>query len=145
MNMSQASDDAIVNLLKQTRTIAVVGLSPKPARASHRVAAYMQEAGYRIVPVRPGGAVILGEQSYASLAEIPADIQIDLVDVFRRAEETPPIASAAVAIKAKGFWLQQGIINPSAMETAQNGGLTAIQDLCLMVEHRRLARMLREE
>ncbi|MBF0454607.1 MAG: CoA-binding protein [Magnetococcales bacterium] len=137
--MSQPTDQELVTLLKETRTIAVVGLSPKTDRASFRVAAYMQEAGYRIIPVRPGGMTILGEQSYPSLAEIPKEIAIDMVDVFRRAEETPAIAASAVAIGAKSLWLQLGIANQSAMETAQKGGLKAVQDLCLMVEHRRLA------
>jgi uncharacterized protein len=136
--MHSSTDSDLITILKETKTIAVVGLSPKPDRASHRVAAYMQQAGYRIIPVRPGGATILGEQSYPSLKEIPQDIQIDLVNVFRRADDTPPIATYAVAIKAKGFWLQLGILNQTAMETAKNGGMIAVQDLCLMVEHRRL-------
>ncbi len=106
--MSQITDSEIIILLKETRTIAVVGLSPKPDRASHRVAAYMQQAGYRIIPVRPGGATILGEQSYPSLEEIPKDIRVDLVDVFRRAEDTPPIATSAVAIEAMGLLATTG-------------------------------------
>ncbi|MBF0358161.1 MAG: CoA-binding protein [Magnetococcales bacterium] len=140
--MSKISDSEIIDLLKSTKTIAVVGLSPKPDRASHRVALYMQQAGYRVIPVRPGGATILGEQSYPSLEEIPEDIQVDLVDVFRKGEDTPPIAAAAVAIKAKGFWLQLGITNQTSMETAKKGGVIAVENLCLMVEHLRLASKL---
>jgi uncharacterized protein len=140
--MSHSTNTNLITLLKETRTIAVVGLSPKTDRASHRVAAYMQQAGYRIIPVRPGGMTILGEQSYPSLQEIPKDIRIDMVDVFRRAEDTPPIASAAVEIQAKGFWLQLGIRNKVAMETVKNAGLIPVEDLCLMVEHRRLADQL---
>jgi uncharacterized protein len=140
--MSHATNNDLIVLLKETKTIAVVGLSPKTDRASHRVAAYMQQAGYRIIPVRPGGAVILGEQSYPSLEEIPQDITVDLIDVFRRSEDTPPIATAAASIKAKGFWLQLGIVNETAMETVKKAGLIPVQDLCLMVEHRRLASQL---
>ncbi len=140
--MSNISDSEMIALLKETKTIAVVGLSPKPDRASHRVALYMQQAGYRIIPVRPGGASILGEQSYPSLEEIPQDIQVDLVDVFRKGEDTPPIATSAVAIKAKGFWLQLGISNQTSMDTAKNGGVIAVENLCLMVEHLRLASQL---
>lgn len=137
--MSHATDHELIQLLKETRTIAVVGLSPKTDRASYRVAAYMQKAGYRIIPVRPGGATILGEQSYPSLEDIPKEITIDLVDVFRRAEDTPPIATASVAIQARGLWLQLGIINETAMDIARKGGVIPVQDLCLKVEHQRLA------
>ncbi|MBF0625323.1 MAG: CoA-binding protein [Magnetococcales bacterium] len=134
-----STDQELIDLLRNTRTIAVVGLSPKPDRASYRVAAYLQAQGYTIVPVRPGGGQVLGETCHASLKEIPKEIRVDLVDVFRRAEDTPPIATAAVAIGAKGFWLQSGIVNDAAMTIARQAGLAAIQDLCLMVEHRRLA------
>lgn len=140
--MSHVDDSKLLAILKNTKTIAVVGLSPKESRASYRVAAYMQEAGYRIIPIRPGGSTILGEQSYPSLLEIPKDIKIDMVDVFRGAENTPPIAKGAVAIEAKSFWLQLGIINDSALKIATDGGLAAVQDLCLMVEHSRLANQL---
>ncbi|MBF0379752.1 MAG: CoA-binding protein [Magnetococcales bacterium] len=133
------SEDEIISLLKESKTIAVVGLSPKPNRASFRIASYMQEAGYRIIPVRPGGVSVLGEQSYPSLKEIPADIKVDIVNVFRASENTPPIASNAVAIKAKCLWLQSGISNQTAMEIAQKGGLIAVEDQCLAVVHRSLA------
>ena len=131
-------DQMLVTLLKKSRVIAVVGLSPKPERPSHRVAAYMQQAGYQIVPVHPAASTLLGETCYPSLEAIPSDIAVDLVDVFRRPEHTPPIAQAAVKIGAKGLWLQSGITNEESMQTAQKAGLTAVQDLCLMVEHRRL-------
>ncbi|MBF0193786.1 MAG: CoA-binding protein [Magnetococcales bacterium] len=137
--MNLVNDEDIITLLKESKTIAVVGLSPKTNRASFRIASYMQQAGYRIIPVRPGGVVILGEQSYPSLKDIPKDIQVDLVDVFRGSENTPPIATNAVAVKAKGFWLQSGIINQTAMDIAKLGGLIGVQDRCLAVEHRRLA------
>nr|CRH08018.1 Conserved protein of unknown function [Candidatus Magnetococcus massalia] len=132
------SNETLLKLLKETKTIAVVGLSPKADRPSHRVAAYMQKRGYTIIPVRPGCDTLLGEKAYASLDEIPSDIKVDMVDVFRKAEDTPPIAEAAARIGAKSIWLQQGIINSLSMQTAEKAGLTAVQDLCLMVEHRRL-------
>ncbi|MGN7611594.1 CoA-binding protein [Magnetococcales bacterium HHB-1] len=133
-----SSDAEIKAFLEQHKTIAVVGLSPKPDRASHRVSAYMQQVGYKIIPVHPAASNILGETCYPSLKDIPEDIEIGLVNVFRRGEQTPPIAEAAVEINAKGFWLQKGIINEDSMRIVKSAGLLAVQDLCLMVEHRRL-------
>ncbi len=131
-------DAALTTLLKEAKTIAVVGLSPKPDRASNRVASYMQSKGYTIIPVRPGATEVLGETCYPSLRDIPKDVKVDIVDVFRRAEQTPPIAEASVEIGARAFWLQSGIINEDSMATAREAGLEAYQDLCLMVEHKRL-------
>ncbi len=142
---SGVSDAQLLPLLRQARTIAVVGLSPKPDRPSYRVAAYLQQVGYRIIPVRPGLGTILGEPCFASLEAIPQEITIDIVDVFRQSEETPPVAASAVQVMASRagsgrlFWLQSGIINDAALALARNGGLTALQDRCLMIEHRRLA------
>ena len=132
------SDDAIRRILEATRTIAVVGLSSKPDRPSHDVAAYLQRAGYRIVPVNPRETEVLGEPAYATLRDIPADLPIDLVDVFRRAEETPEVAREAVAIGARTLWLQLGIANDEARAIAEDAGLTVIMDRCLKVDHRRL-------
>lgn len=132
------SDDAIRRILDATRTIAVVGLSSKPDRPSHDVAAYLQRAGYRIVPVNPRETEVLGEPAYATLRDIPADLPIDLVDVFRRAEETPEVAREAVAIGARTLWLQLGIANDEARAIAEDAGLTVIMDRCLKVDHRRL-------
>ncbi|MBF0435714.1 MAG: CoA-binding protein [Magnetococcales bacterium] len=140
--MTDIDQDIILPILKHCRTIAVVGLSPKPDRASYRVAAYMQKQGYRIIPIRPGSGKILGETCFPSLSEVPADLTIDLVDVFRRAEETPPVAQEAVDRRAKGFWLQSGIINDQALAITHAAGLWSVQDHCLMVEHRRLAHLL---
>ncbi|MBF0422786.1 MAG: CoA-binding protein [Magnetococcales bacterium] len=140
--MNSIDQEVILPILQQSKTIAIVGLSPKPDRASHRVAAYMQKQGYRIIPIRPGSEKILGETCYPSLAEVPSDLTIDLVDVFRRSEETLPVAQEAVAIGARGFWLQSGIINDSALAVTNNAGLLSVQDRCLMVEHRRLAHLL---
>lgn len=132
------SREDLLDLLTTARTIAVVGLSPKQDRPSYRVAAYLQSKGYRIIPVRPGTAEILGETCHPCLENIPKEIQVDIVDVFRTAEETPPVARAAVKIGARALWLQSGIVNDETMAIAQAGGLLAIQDLCLMVEHRNL-------
>src|SRR4051794_30461230 len=105
------SDEKLRSILDDAKTIAVVGLSAKPHRDSYAVAAYLQRNGYRIVPVNPKEADVLGERAYASLADIPPDLEIDVVDVFRRAEETPPVARAAVERRAKVLWLQDGIVN----------------------------------
>lgn len=140
--MPDSQDTLLISLLGKARVIAVVGLSPKPERASYRVASYLQQVGYRIIPVRPMSDAILGETCYASLDAIPKEIRVDIVDVFRRAEETPPLAEEAVRIQAKCLWLQSGIINASALSIAQAGGLVGIDDRCLMVEHRRLAHYL---
>jgi predicted CoA-binding protein len=123
-------------LLGESRTIAVVGLSSKPWRASHRVASYLQAAGYRIIPVNPKETEVLGEQAYPSLKDVPEPV--DVVEVFRRAENTPDIARRAVQIGAKALWLQSGIVNEEAGRIAEEGGLSVIMDRCMMVEHARL-------
>jgi predicted CoA-binding protein len=129
----------IDEILKTVRTIAVVGLSPKEDRPSFRVASYLQAQGYRIVPVRPGGGEILGEHTYGDLAEIPADITIDMVDIFRRAEDVMPIVEAAIARRdAKVVWMQEGIVNNAARELAIGKGLSVVMDRCAMKEHRRM-------
>ncbi len=131
-------DRTIREVLEEAQVIAVVGLSPNPARPSHRVAAYLKEQGYRIIPVRPNVKEVLGERAYPSLEEIPPEIRVDVVDVFRRPEEVLPIAEAAVALGAKVLWLQEGVVNPQAAEKAQSAGLKVIMDRCMLKEHRRL-------
>jgi predicted CoA-binding protein len=118
-------------LLGDARTIAVVGLSSKPDRPSNSVAAYLQDHGYRIVPVNPKETEVLGERAYPSLRELPEDVHIDVVDVFRRAEETPDIASDAVAIGARVLWLQDGIVNEDAYRIASDAGLEVIMGVCI--------------
>ena len=125
----------IETILKQSKTIAVVGLSPKPDRASYGVASYMQSAGYRIVPVRPGEEEILGEKVYESLREIP--FPVDIVDVFRRSETVGPIADEAIEIGAKVLWLQEGVTHPDAEEKARAAGLAVVSDRCILKEHRK--------
>jgi predicted CoA-binding protein len=127
------ADDPILDILKQAKTIAVVGLSSNPARPSHGVAAYMQRAGYRIIPVNPNEREVLGEKSYARLEDVPE--KIDIVNVFRRAEEVPPVVEGAVRIGARTVWMQLGIRNAAAAEKAKAAGLSAIEDKCIMVEH----------
>jgi len=129
------SRDPITDLLRTSKTIAVVGLSSNRRRPSHEVAAYLQSAGYRIIPVNPNESEVLGEKSYARLEDIREPI--DIVDVFRRSEEVPPVADSAIAVKAKALWLQQGISNEAAAEKAHAAGLLVVEDACLLVEHKR--------
>jgi len=129
-----AVDDLITRILSESHTVAIVGLSPDPERDSYEVAAYLQAHGYRIIPVNPNAAEILGERSYADLRSIPE--RIDLVDVFRRPAATPEIAEAAVAIGAKALWLQIDIVNDQAAVIARAGGVDVVMDRCIMIEHR---------
>jgi predicted CoA-binding protein len=125
-------------LLGQARTVAVVGLSNRPGRPSLEVARYLQEHGYRIVPVNPNETEVLGEHAYATLRDIPSDVEIDVVDVFRRPEHTPAIARDAVAIGAKVLWLQEGIVNDEAYAIASDAGLDVIMGVCMMKVRKRL-------
>jgi predicted CoA-binding protein len=140
------NSDAIRNILKNTRTIAVVGLSPKPGRASLMVAEYMQRAGYRIVPVNPqyAGAEILGEPCYGTLQEaaaaLPDGVKIDMVDVFRKSADVPPVAQDAIAIGAPVLWMQAGIVNEESAQQARAAGMQVVMDRCLKVDHAMLLR-----
>ena len=127
-------DDTINRILKM-RTIAVVGVSPKPERASHDVARYLLDQGYKIIPVNPVQEEILGLKCYPNLSAIPEPV--DLVDVFRRPEHCPPIAEEAVTIGAKALWLQLGIANDDAARLASDGGLLVVMDRCIKIEHSR--------
>jgi predicted CoA-binding protein len=129
---------AIRQSLANCKTIAVVGLSPKPHRDSFRVAKYMQDHGFRIVPINPNAPEVLGEKAYASLTEAVMHERIDMVNCFRNSEDIPPIAAEAIAIGAKSLWLQIGVVNDAAAKQATEAGLVVVQDLCLMVEHRQL-------
>ena len=129
------SADPILDILKNSRTIAVVGLSSHPARPSFGVSEYMQSAGYLIVPVNPNETDVLGEPSHARLEDIPQ--KIDIVDIFRRPELVPPIVDAAIRIGAKVVWMQLGIENLPAAERAQAAGLTVVMDACLLIEHKK--------
>lgn len=130
-----SSTPSIADLLKTSRTIAVVGLSSKPWRPSYGVAEYMQRCGYRIIPVNPREQEVLGEKAYSSLEEIPE--RVDIVNVFRRSEFVPEIVEAAIQVGARAVWLQEGIVHEQAAERARQAGLIVIQDRCLLKEHRR--------
>ncbi|GAB4405267.1 MAG: CoA-binding protein [Rhodoferax sp.] len=113
----------------------MVGLSAEPDRPSHEVAQYLQAQGYRIVPINPKYAQILGQTCYADLAAVP--FPIDVVDVFRKPQDCVPIAEQAVAVGAKVLWLQLGVVNPDARAVAERAGLTVVMDRCIKIEHRR--------
>jgi len=130
-----ASSDAVAQILRGVKTIAVVGLSSNPMRPSYGVAEYLKTAGYRIIPVNPNETEVLGEKAYARLEDIPA--QVDIVDVFRRAEEVPAVAESAIRIGAKVLWMQLGIENGGAAERARAAGLVVVENACLLVEHKR--------
>ncbi len=137
---SNKKENEVPWILTHCRTIAVVGLSPKPHRASHEVAAYMQAQGYRIIPVNPKAGVgvthILGEKVYASLTEAAQHERIDLVDCFRNSEDIPPVVDEAMAIGAPAVWLQLGIRHDEAVAKARAAGLRVVQDRCLKIDHR---------
>jgi predicted CoA-binding protein len=127
--------DAVAQILRTAKTIAVVGLSSNPMRASNEVASYLKAAGYRIIPVNPNEREVFGEKAYARLEDIPEPV--DIVDVFRRSEDVPPVADSAISIKAKVLWMQLGIENAQAAEKARAAGLTVVENACLLVEHKR--------
>ncbi len=128
----------IHDLLRKSRTIAVVGLSSKRFRPSYGVAEYMQKAGYRIIPVNPHETEVLGEKSYARLEDVPE--HIDIVDIFRRSEFVPPLVDAAIRIGASAVWMQEGVVHEQAAEKARGAGLTVVMDHCILKEHSRYRR-----
>jgi predicted CoA-binding protein len=128
-------------ILKTCQTVAVVGLSPKPNRPSNMVASYLQENGYKIIPVNPRAGEILGEVCYANLSSIPNPA--DVVNIFRRPKEVPPIVEEAIKIGAKAVWMQEGVINEEAAARAREAGLLVVMDRCMLKEHRRLQKQER--
>jgi predicted CoA-binding protein len=128
--------NTVRDILEKSKVIAVVGLSPKPERDSHEVAKYLQGQGYRIVPVNPRADTILGEKSYPDLASIPE--KVDVVDIFRRSDDVPPVVDQAIDIGAKAVWMQLGIVNEDAAAKAREAGLGVVMDRCMLVEHRNL-------
>lgn len=129
----------IDEILKTVKTIAVVGLSPAEDRPSYRVASYLKGHGYRIIPVRPAVKEILGERAFGDLSEIPADVIIDMVDIFRRSEDVMPVVEAAIARgDVRVIWMQEGIVNNAARDAARAKGLMVVMDRCAMKEHRRM-------
>src|SRR3954471_4170198 len=133
MAHANPSDQQLKQLLTDATTIAVVGASSNPDKASHGIMQKLQHAGYRVIPVNPRETEILGERSYPSLVDVPE--RIDIVDVFRRAEDTPAIADEAVTIGAKALWLQSGITSEEAAERATKGGLITVMDACIGATH----------
>jgi len=133
-----AEDRELRALLGDVHTIAVVGLSSRPGRPSFEVASYLQDHGYRIVPVNPNETTVLGEPAYPTLGDVPRDVSIDVVDVFRRAEHTPEVARQAVEIGAKVLWLQEDIISDDAAAIATAGGLDVIMGVCIRRVRERL-------
>jgi predicted CoA-binding protein len=136
--MILASGDAalIRKILNDSKTVAVVGLSPKPHRPSHQVATYLMDAGYTVIPVNPGQDSILGHTCYPNLQDIP--VPVDLVDIFRRPEEVMPIVEDAIAIKVKHIWMQEGIVNEEAAVKAEAAGISVIMDRCTKIDHMNL-------
>ena len=126
----------IRKVLRDSKTIAVVGLSPKPHRPSHQVASYLMEVGYTIIPVNPGQDAILGRTCYPNLRAIPTPV--DMVDIFRRQEAVLPIVEDAISIGAQFIWMQEGIVNKEAAAKAESAGLTVIMNRCTKIDHMNL-------
>jgi len=127
-------DEEIKYILRDFKTIAVVGISPKEDRPSYVVASYLKSKGYRIIPVRPDGDEILGEKVYHSLSEIPNEVGVEVVDIFRRSEDVPPIVQEAIRRRAKAIWMQEGVIHKEAADKAEKAGLKVIMDRCMKKE-----------
>ncbi|NLC07930.1 MAG: CoA-binding protein [Syntrophomonadaceae bacterium] len=140
MDTGNLTQSELIKIIRESRSIAVVGLSANPNRDSFLVAAYLQRVGYRIIPVNPFVAEVLGEKAYPTLKEIPPNIPIDIVDVFRRSEEVPQIVQEAVSLKnpPRLIWLQLGADNKEAAEYSRNNGIPLVMHACLRVEHARL-------
>ncbi len=132
------NDEQVASLLRQAKTVAVVGLSDKPWRASHGVSRYLQGAGFRIIPINPNVEEVLGERAYDDLSDLPQ--KVDVVDVFRKREHVPELVEGAIASGAKLFWMQEGVRNQAAADQLREAGLGVVQDRCLMVEHMRFER-----
>jgi len=131
-------DSTLRSILERARTIAVVGLSDKPERDSNDVARYLQVHGYRVVPVNPAVSEVLGERSFPSLSAVPPDVRIDIVDIFRRSEQVPPIVDEAIARSVPVVWMQLGVEHPAAAATARSHGITVLENRCIKIEHHRL-------
>lgn len=128
--------DAIRSLLQNAKTIAIVGISPRPERPSHRIARRLLDLGYTVIPVRPATGEVLGRKAYARLADIPD--KVDLVDVFRKSSDAGGIIDECIALGLPAVWLQEGVIDEAAAHRAQQAGMSVIMDRCISVEHRKL-------
>lgn len=136
MTTSASEQETIQRILRDSHTIAVIGLSSNPERPSYEVAHYLQQRGYRIIPVNPNEIEVLGERAYPDLLSVPEPI--DVVDIFRRSEAVPPIVEQAIKIGAKAVWMQKGVRHEKAAEQARQAGLLVVMDRCMMAESRRL-------
>ena len=132
--MTNASNEEVLNILKTSEVIAVVGLSINPDKASNQVAVFLKEHGYTIVPVNPTHDEVLGEKCYPTLSDIPFDI--DIADVFRRPEDIPPVADDAINKGVKVFWMQEGIANNEAADKLRDAGITVVMDKCTKKEYK---------
>jgi len=132
-----AKFNSLEEMLKRSKTIAVVGLSRNPMRASHGVSAYMQSQGYRIIPVNPQEEYVLGEKAYPSLLDVPESI--DIVDVFRRSDAVPEIVDQAIQKKASAIFMQEGVVHEEAAEKARQAGIFVVMDRCILKEHRKIS------
>ena len=130
------SDRMMKDILLSTKTIASVGLSSNPGKESYGIVQYLKSQGYRVIPVNPTADEILGEKSYPDLESVPE--KIDVVQVFRRPEDVPPIVESAIKVGAKTVWMQEGIVNEEAAQTAREAGLQVVMDACMRATHRRL-------
>ncbi len=131
-----ASVSLEADILRKYRTVAVVGVSSREDRPSHRVARYLQEHGYRIVPVNPRETEVLGEKCYPDLCSVPEPVEV--VDIFRRPEQVPRVVAEAMYNGARAIWMQEGIVHEAAARRAREAGLAVVMDRCMMVEHRKL-------
>lgn len=131
--MTESEVDTIRKILSECRTIAVVGASSNPARASNHVAAYMKAQGYRVIPVNPNEQTVIGERAYPSLSVVPGSI--DLVDIFRKSEEVLPVVQEAIVCGAKAVWMQEGVVNDAAAQLAREAGLAVVMDRCWLKEY----------
>ena len=134
--MSSKEADPITELLRRVHTIAVVGLSDNPMRASHEVAAYLQRQGYRVIPVNPNISEALGEKAYPTLLAIAAEEKIDLVDIFRRSEYVEPVVEEAIRRQVPAIWMQETVIHEAAAQRARAAGIFVVMDRCILKEHR---------
>jgi len=133
---TNATNDEIADLLHHAKTIAVIGASLKPERPAHWISVYLKEQGYKVIPVNPGHAEVLGDKCYKSLSDIPEPV--DIVDIFRETGAVPGIVDEAIAKKAKVIWMQQGIVHNAAAEKAKAAGLKVVQNKCIYQEHQQL-------
>jgi len=131
-------DEELKDVLRTCETVAVVGISPKEDRPSYIVASYLKSKGFRIIPVRPDGEEILEEKVYHRLSEIPNEIGVDVVDIFRKSEDVPPIVEEAIRRGVRVVWMQEGVIHEEAGEKAEKAGLKVVMDRCMKKEHQRL-------